>query len=158
MTPLTKNTTNTTQSPEAQLLRTLPAIARAIAAEVRRTGGDVQLTMPQFSALRLLAGRDCSVSDIATTLHVATPTVTQNIDGMVSKELVKRYRDDRDRRLVLVRITKKGRSALAKATRSVEAYLGDLLTSVPKERQVALAQAAQEILDLVKVARSRRGS
>ena len=133
----------------ARVLDTLPAVTRAIAAEVRRAGVAYQLTMPQFSTLRLLAERDLSVSEIAKTLHVAMPTVTQSTDSLVGKGLAERVADDRDRRQVRLHSTPLGKQLLLECRRSVERYLEGFLSSWPPFRQEKLAAGLEALAKLV---------
>lgn len=139
-------------SPAARILKAVPPLARLIASEVRRAGADLQLTLPQFSALRLLADHDCSVGEMARTLHVALPTVTQIVDGLVSKGLAQRSSVEQDRRQVWLRITDEGRRVMHECRRAVEAFLADALASSPKERQDTIASEIERLLAMVREA------
>ncbi|MEE9286416.1 MAG: MarR family transcriptional regulator, partial [Dehalococcoidia bacterium] len=131
----------------------LPAVTRALALEVQRAGAAVQLTLAQFSSLRLLARRDCSVTELAQTLNVTLPTATRIVDALVNKGLAERFSSRLDRRHVLLRITSDGRQVENHCRLKVESYLADLLDSWPQERQRELAQALEEMLAASKVAR-----
>lgn len=121
-------------------------IVRAIAAEIRRAGASVQLTVPQFSMLGLLEESDLSVGEVARTLHVAMPTVTQSTDSLAAKGLLERYTDDRDRRQVKLHITPQGQRLLHECYRAVEGYLAHLLHSWPPQRRDALARWMDELM------------
>lgn len=147
----TSNMSNRHRRPPAsRILAVLPAINRALALEVRRAGFAVQLTMAQFSALRLLANLDCSVTEIARTLNVALPTATRNVDALVNKGLAERLARQIDRRHVIIRITCKGRQVEGHCRGQVEAYLANLLSEWPRERQDELARALEQVLALSK--------
>ncbi len=130
---------------EGRILAAVLTIARALAAEVRLAGASAQLNMAQFSTLHLLSQRDLSVSELARTLRVAMPTVTQSVDTLTSKGLVERYADERDRRQVWLRITPQGRRLLLECRRSAEGYLARLLASWPQERPEKLAKALESL-------------
>ncbi len=139
--------------PARRILAALPAVTRALALEVQRAGAAVQLTLAQFSSLRLLARRDCSVTELAQTLNVTLPTATRIVDALVNKGLAERFSNRLDRRHVLLRITSDGRQVENHCRLKVESYLADLLDSWPQERQRELAQALEEMLAASKVAR-----
>lgn len=134
-----------TTETEGRILAAVLTIARALAAEVRLAGASAQLNMAQFSTLHLLSQRDLSVSELARTLRVAMPTVTQSVDTLTSKGLVERYPDERDRRQVWLRVTPQGRRLLLECRRSAEGYLARLLASWPQERPEKLAKALESL-------------
>ena len=125
------------------------AVARALAAEIRRVGASVQLTVSQFSTLELLDSRDMSVGELAKTLHVAMPTVTQSTDSLVGKGLVERYADERDRRHVRLRITGGGTELLRECKGALEEYVGQALMTWPDQRKEQFASQLNDVRELV---------
>ena len=136
-------------TPERRIVTSLFAAVRAMAAAIRRSGTASQLTVAQFSTLRLLDEGELAVGELARTLRVAMPTVTQSVDSLAAKGLVARYSDERDRRQVKLRITPEGQSLLGDCRRSVEAYMAHILSSWPERRRGELASALEEIVALV---------
>lgn len=137
------------QSAEKRIVTDLFAVMRALAAEIRRVGGSFQLTVSQFSTLRLLEQGDVSVGELARTLHVAIPTVTQSTDSLVSKSLVERYADERDRRHVRLRITPEGRDLLGECDRVIESYVSQALASWPEGRRDDFAGDLEDVRELI---------
>jgi DNA-binding MarR family transcriptional regulator len=91
-------------------------------------------------------GRDAlPCGEIAGRLVTRVPDVTRLIDRLVQVELVDRVRDDADRRVVLVRITRKGLFLLRKLDEPVLALhqqaLGHLSRSELKELNRLLEKA-----------------
>lgn len=85
--------------------------------ESRRATKDVArqhgLTGPQVTALKMLEGfGDLSLSDLSARMSATNSTVTGIADRMVRDGLVERVRSERDRRVILIRLTDRG-SALA---------------------------------------------
>jgi DNA-binding MarR family transcriptional regulator len=72
-----------------------------------------EVTLTQYNVLRILrgAGTDglCR-NEIGERLVARTPDVTRLLDRMETAGLVSRERDETDRRLVLTRLTRKGRA------------------------------------------------
>ena len=90
-----------------QLLNHLGYISRSISAPRGFSFGDVVLTKPQITIFFFVGHHQegVSVKDIARFLNVTKGAVTQFIDALVEKNLVKREEDARDRRLQRIRLT-----------------------------------------------------
>ncbi|MDP2727976.1 MAG: MarR family transcriptional regulator [Dehalococcoidia bacterium] len=70
----------------------------------------LDLTMSQLKVLFILfSDGPCRVGVFASILGVGLPTVTGILDRLVQQELVKREEDPTDRRVVISRLTEKGR-------------------------------------------------
>jgi DNA-binding MarR family transcriptional regulator len=68
------------------------------------------LTGPQLTVLKLLESLgDLSLSSLSDRIKAQNSTVTGIIDRMEREELVRRERSEADRRVVLIRLTTKGR-------------------------------------------------
>jgi DNA-binding MarR family transcriptional regulator len=74
----------------------------------RGTGFD--FTISEMKALTAFRGdRDYTMGELSKNAQVTMPSMTEMIDKLEQKEIVERYRDDRDRRVVKVRLTGKGK-------------------------------------------------
>lgn len=74
---------------------------------------DLELTMPQFKLLLLIASEDgLRASDLALGMGVTPPTITTVLDRLVEHGLVRREDDRRDRRQVIARVTEEGAALL----------------------------------------------
>ena len=136
-------------TPERRIVTSLFTVVRAMASEIRRAGAALQLTVAQFSTLRMLDEGDLAVGELARTLRVAMPTVTQSVDSLAGKGLVERYSDEKDRRQVKLRITPEGQTLLGGCRRAVEAYVAQILSSWPERQREELAAALEEVVVLV---------
>lgn len=84
-------------------------VAEALAAE--------SVGIQQFNVLRILRGAGSEglpTLEIAERMIEKTPGITGLVDRLTAKGLVERERSSDDRRLVICRITEKGRSLLAR--------------------------------------------
>ena len=75
--------------------------------------GTVDLTLPQFRVLGILAEGSSAASGLADRLAVRRPSITALIDGLVARGLVHRRQEDTDRRRVELRLTDDGARILA---------------------------------------------
>ena len=91
--------------------------------QVERALADVDLSLPQYRILGMLAEGASMPSALAERLAVRRPTVTAVVDGLVARGLVERSPADDDRRSVTHTLTAKGKRLLAKADAAADARL-----------------------------------
>jgi long-chain acyl-CoA synthetase len=100
---------------------------------------DVDLSMPQYRVLAILAGGSSATSGLAKSLDVRPPSVTALIDGLVARGLVDRRQEDSDRRRVALRITGEGTRLVAEADEAVNKQLTHIAGYLPnKDEAMAL--------------------
>jgi DNA-binding MarR family transcriptional regulator len=115
---MTRTATKAQTAARDEALEQLGASFKGIMGALRRLRGREthrggELSFAQYHLLFGLAG-DCelSTSRLATAADLAPATVTQMLDGLVAMELVARTRSDRDRRVVTVSLTDRGRELI----------------------------------------------
>jgi long-chain acyl-CoA synthetase len=96
----------------------------------------VDLSMPQYRVLAILAGGSSAASGLAKSLDVRPPSVTALIDGLVARGLVDRRQEDNDRRRVALRITDDGARLIVEADRAVEEQLAHIAGYLPSKDEV----------------------
>ncbi len=72
------------------------------------------LTMPQFNILRILRGAKSklNVNTVKERMIEKSPNTTRLMDKLCDKKLIERIRNEKDKRIVEVKITQKGMSLL----------------------------------------------
>ncbi len=99
----------------------------------------VDLTLPQYRVLGILAEGSAAASGLADRLAVRRPSITALVDGLVARGLVDRRQEDTDRRRVALRLTAEGTRTLGAADRAVDDYLVAIAGYLPdKEEAMAL--------------------
>ena len=90
-----------------QVLNHLGYISRSISAPHGFSFGDLVLTKPQITIFFFIGHHQdgVSVKELARFLNVTKGAVTQFIDTLVEKNLVRREEDARDRRFQCIRLT-----------------------------------------------------
>ncbi|AIF67016.1 DNA-binding transcriptional regulator, MarR family [Terribacillus saccharophilus] len=111
---------------------------RHIAAIIKQKGREILLqypiTAPQFVALQWLADKgDMTTGDLSQTIRLAISTTTDIVDRLEKNELVKRVRDEKDRRIVRVHILEKGELIISEVIKMRQAYLQELLETFSLE-------------------------
>jgi len=104
----------------------------------------VDLTLPQYRVLGILAEGSAAASGLADRLAVRRPSITALIDGLVARGLVDRRQEDSDRRRVALRLTDEGVRTLAAADRAVDDYLIAIAGHLP-DNEEAMALRSLEL-------------
>jgi long-chain acyl-CoA synthetase len=115
-----------------------------MARQVEIALGAVALSLPQYRILGILGDGSTGASALAEKLTVSRPTVTAAVDGLVSKGLVLRSHDARDRRRIHHTLTPEGELTLSEADRVVAERLSEIADYLPEE-QVPLAFGGLEL-------------
>jgi DNA-binding MarR family transcriptional regulator len=135
------------------------AVAR-LAKQVEVAIGPLDLSLPQYRVLGLLADGSTASSVLARQLAVSPPSVTAVVDGLVGRGLVERRADPEDRRRLTLLLTREGTRLLAAADTAAEARLDDIAGFLG-EPSVALAAGLDgwnQALDRNREAHVKRGS
>jgi long-chain acyl-CoA synthetase len=123
----------------APVLGTYGRVAAWLSKRVEVALSTVDLTLPQYRVLGILAEGSAAASGLADRLAVRRPSITAVIDGLVARGLVDRRQEDTDRRRVALRLTDDGVRTLAEADQAVDEYLVSLAGHLPdKEEAMAL--------------------
>jgi DNA-binding MarR family transcriptional regulator len=121
------------------VLGTYGRVAAWLAKRVEVALAQVELTLPQYRVLGILAEGSAAASGLADRLAVRRPSITALIDGLVARGLVDRRQEDTDRRRVELRLTPEGVTTLARADAAVDEYLIAIAGHLPdKEEAMAL--------------------
>ncbi len=134
------------QNTAHQVLEAVPLVTRAIRAQLRRQRG-ADISVPQFRSMGYLdANNGASLSDLASHIGLTLPSMSKLIDGLVSRKLVNRVPDGRDRRKICLSLTPLGREQLRAAHRSTEKFLAERMSVLPEDELNSISQA----MDLLK--------
>ena len=120
---------------EDELVDSVLAASRALVAVAARSlaGAGDEVTLPQYRALVVLAGRGPQgTAELAAALAVNPSTATRMCDRLVRKGLVRRHRQAGDRRSVRIALTAPGRDLVAAVTRRRREELARLLGVLPQ--------------------------
>ena len=100
------------------------------------------LSLTQYNILRILRGSPQGLpsGEIASRMITRDPDVTRLLDRMEKRGLVSRFRESRDRRLVLARITPQGLKLVNRLDTPVQKIHRKQLGHMGKDRLQALAE------------------
>jgi DNA-binding MarR family transcriptional regulator len=112
----------------------------------RHIGEPYKLSPVEFTILMLVAhNRDATQKQLSQALAVSAPNVTALIDRMNERDLLKRVRNETDRRSQHVRLTRKG-AALVREAREVSLTMErDLLRHLSEAERAMLTELLQKV-------------
>lgn len=111
-----------------------------------------QLTVPQYITLCCIeeSQQGCRMSDLAESSYQVTPTMTGIVDRLVERGLVRRERDESDRRSLLVRLTPAGVELLEQVKATKREWIRLFMAELPVEERQVMIRMAQRYLDGVR--------
>lgn len=120
------------------LQRTCDLLSRRLA-HVLKTE---DLSATQYNVLRILRGSPDGLpcGEIANRMITRDPDITRLLDRMEKRDLISRWRETKDRRVVMARITGNGLKVLSRLDEPVEEAHHKQLGHLGKERLRALAE------------------
>lgn len=122
---------------EEEAFLSLQRTASLLLAALGRELKPFDLTPPLYNTLRILRGAGSEAltcGEIGERLVSPGPDVTRLLDRLESRGLVRRLRDEQDRRVVRARITASGLGLLEQLDGPVEAVLRALLGHLGEDR------------------------
>jgi MarR family transcriptional regulator, organic hydroperoxide resistance regulator len=97
---------------------------------------EFEITPPQFQALVYLAKEeDLTIGALSKRMYLACSTITDLVDRMEKNKMVKRVRDEKDRRVVRVTVLEKGHKIIQKVLTARREYLRDILSDLSEEQK-----------------------
>lgn len=88
-----------------------PAVMRTTIAEARR--GSNNLTPAHFRILHVLSAKRCSISQLAQHQDVSLPSMSETVQTLVERGWLERSNSSIDRRVMQIKLTRKGQQVLA---------------------------------------------
>lgn len=99
-----------------ELVEMLFKISRLMKEKMSYTNNIVHLSILQIQALFFLnKNKKASMSDIAEYFHIELSSATSLLNKLYDQDFVKRLEDEKDRRLVIITLTSKGKELLERA-------------------------------------------
>lgn len=120
----------------AHMEKDLRYISAIIKERGRRILSNYTITPPQFIALQwLFEHGDMTIGDLSNKMYLAFSTTTDLVDRMEKNKLVKRVRDEQDRRVVRIHLLSEGERIIEEVIDKRRVYLDSVLADF-NEQQV----------------------
>ena len=90
------------------------------------------ITIPQAITLKTIKeqGRTCKMSDLAAVRFLTPAAATGVVDRLIHLDLVERKFDEKDRRVVLLALTRRGETVVSTMQKKVESDYGGFFEGV----------------------------
>ncbi|NIR45917.1 MAG: winged helix-turn-helix transcriptional regulator [Gemmatimonadetes bacterium] len=155
---MTELPASTPTNPDAAchaVLVALRRIARGLDLHSRYLSQHYGLTGPQLLLLRELTGGDNgTVGRLAEAISVSQATLTGIIDRLERKGLVRRRRDQADKRRVVVEVTGTGRRALQSPPSLLQDSFVEKFTRLEAEEQAQILASLERLLAMMEPERA----
>lgn len=130
-----------------------PLIGRSIRRKLLKTAMAhirEDITPPHFEIIKTLeeAGT-LHVTEIGERLQIPRPQMTHLIDKLVALDMVARQADARDRRIINIALTGRGRTLLKKHRRMIEKAIKTSLTSLTDEELEELSTSLRKLRQIL---------
>lgn len=111
---------------------------RRVCYKIKKKGreilNDVDITPPQFEALQyLIYEQNLTIGELSSRMYLACSTVTDLLDRMERNELVKRVKDENDRRIVRITVLEKGHELLESVMETRRNYVSEIMSELSEE-------------------------
>ena len=138
-----------------KLMGVMPAVMRGILRRQTDSLSRGRISAPQYLVLEMLGRGPAKMSGLAREMEVSLPAMTQLIDRLCRIGLVKRSYSEKDRRVVNIEITGKGREVIAEVKKQREKVMADIFGRLEKEDRDEYLRIMIKIRDILET--SKRG-
>lgn len=97
-----------------------------------------------YALIEILKAERLTMNELSDRMNLDSSTMTRVVDKLVRDELVKRERDEEDKRIMLVSLTEKGKRAAFILNSSVNGYYKKIISSIPEGK-------VEEVLNAVSI-------
>lgn len=128
---------------------------RYIAAIIKHNGRKIlknyTITPPQFIALQwLFEHGEMTIGDLSQKMFLAFSTTTDLVDRMEKNDLVKRIRDEKDRRVVRIKLLEEGKRVIEEVIDKRRLYLNSVLSDFTEDEVGELSQLLSKLHEEMK--------
>lgn len=135
---------------DESILRSLRRITRAIALHSRQLAATHRLTIPQLVCLRRIATAGVTTpGKLARDVSLSQATVTGILDRLAARGLVRRSRDESDRRRVNVELTDRGTALADAAPPPLQQEFSRRLGELPDDEQALFDGVLARIVEMM---------
>lgn len=127
---------------------------RSICVKVKNKGREIlsefDITTPQFNALLYLVfDGEMTLGELSGKMYLACSTITDLLDRMEKAQLVKRYKDEKDKRVYRVKVLEKGNEIIEQVLHHRRKFIADSLKELSTEEREVLSKHVALINELL---------
>lgn len=138
-----------------ELISDVEYLLREMSLLIKRKGREIlnhfPITPPQFTALLWLNEEgDMTIGELSQKMYLACNTMTDLIDRMEKNGVVMRVRDERDRRVVRVRMLERGKVIIQDVMKARREYLAEILSTFSPEEVASIRRHLSMLYERMK--------
>lgn len=142
---------NQTDEHVAEIEKSLRYISAIIKQKGREILSQYTITPPQFIALQwLFEEGDMTIGELSNNMYLACSTTTDLVDRMEKNELIKRVKDEKDRRVVRIHLLEEGERIIEEVIKKRQAYLSHVLTNFDEDEILCFEKSLLKLHDTMK--------
>jgi DNA-binding MarR family transcriptional regulator len=142
---------------EAVLDRFAEMMFRLMIEHHQKQAIELDLTVPQAQALRVLYRGPLCAAELAIELRISAPAVTQLTNRLTRKHLIERRPVDSDRRSILVALTERGMQAVDRFRERRNIIFGDALAQLDDADRLSIVAALSKMVSALEKFDSESG-
>jgi DNA-binding MarR family transcriptional regulator len=140
-----------------RMIELLPQMIRGFAQRESNYLSRGRITLPQLWVLESLSRNDlCPMNELARFLRISRPGATGLVDRLIAQNLVHRVSDTRDRRLVRVGLTAKGRRVLGNIWDQKRRMLVEVFGQIPAGDRAQYLRTLERVVGILSQNRRKR--
>ena len=139
---------------DLRVLSAIRRIIRSVDLYSRELAAKARVTSPQLVCLLAIADKEKTTATmISRQVFLSPSTIVGILDRLEAKGLVRRERDENDRRVITVTITEEGKRLARSAPSPLQDTLTEALRELPGEEQTKIAESLERIVALMEARR-----
>lgn len=133
-----------------ELFVSIRKIIRAIDIRSRKLNKESGITGPQLLILQELGRvKGITAKEVADYINLSQATVTNILDRLETRKLIKRIRSEQDRRRVSLYLTEQGKEVLINAPQAIEEKFIERFNTLKEWEQFQLLTSVERIADMM---------
>jgi len=134
-----------------EIFQTLPQDMKKFAPDRTTIGNKFGITNVQLMTLHFVKHSDnCKTSDIADFLSVSPPDATRIVETLVKKGFVERINDEKDRRIIRLRVTRNGKKVIEILKQELALSFSKILEKINEQDAKALLRGMKALSNALK--------
>ncbi len=130
---------------------TVPPLWSFVRSHIRASAiGSFDIPVEQFHILRHVRRGICSISELAKAKNISRPAISQSVDSLVNKGLLRRVQNAQDRRYVELSLTNAGNALLEAVFKETRGWMKEhmhALTVAELETIIKAMKAMKKMLE-----------
>ena len=123
---------------------TVPPLWNSIRSHIRATAtANFDITVEQFHVLRYVRRGTDSVSELATAKNISRPAISQAVEVLVKKGLLRRVPSKEDRRCVDLILTEAGNNLLDTVFQETRGWMKERMRDLSQDELATIARAME---------------